>query len=66
VHAAVAELCAEEGLAFHDLLPALEGQDARALHAHAHDKHPSGRANRLVAELLARELEPVVAGGLGE
>lgn len=66
VHAAVAELCAEEGLAFHDLLPALEGEDARALHAHAHDKHPNGRANRLVAALLARELEPVVAGGLGE
>ena len=66
VTAAVREICAQQGLAFHDLLPALAGQDARALQAHAHDKHPNGRANRLVAVHLARELGAVVARGLGE
>jgi hypothetical protein len=66
VHASVAEICAELGLGFHDLLPALAGEDATALHAHAHDKHPNARANQLVAEYLAAELEPIVARGLGQ
>jgi hypothetical protein len=65
VHGAVRELCAELGLGFHDLLPALEGRDARALHAHAHDKHPNALANRLAAEHLAGELEPIVRAKLG-
>lgn len=65
VHAAVRALCEAEGLGFHDLLPALAGQDARELHAHAHDKHPNAKANALVAEQLAAELAPIVSAGLG-
>jgi hypothetical protein len=66
VHASVAEMCAELGLGFHDLLPALAGQDAASLHAHAHDKHPNARANQLVAAHLAAELAPLVARELGQ
>jgi hypothetical protein len=66
VHASLAAICAELGLGFHDLLPPLAGQDAAALHAHAHDKHPNARANQLVAAYLAAELAPLVARELGQ
>lgn len=66
VHDDVEALCAELGVAYLDLLPALAGLDARSLHAHAHDKHPNGEANRRMAELLAADLAPVVRGILAE
>jgi lysophospholipase L1-like esterase len=49
-------ICAGLGIDFIDLLPALLGQDARALQVHAHDRHPNGRAHALVAEFL---VEPI-------
>jgi lysophospholipase L1-like esterase len=49
-------ICARLGIDFLDLLPALVGQDARALQAHAHDRHPNGRAHALVADFLLAPL----------
>jgi lysophospholipase L1-like esterase len=57
-HAVFAALCADVGIPFHDLTPVFEGRDPATLQAHAHDKHPNGSANRLVAETLATLLLP--------
>ena len=56
-HAMARELVEDQGLEFHDLFEALEGQDARSLHAHAHDPHPNRGCNALVAAHLAELLE---------
>lgn len=53
-------ICAELGLPFTDLLPALAGQDAGALRAHVHDRHPNRRANERVARWLVDVLAPLV------
>lgn len=49
-------ICTGLGIDFVDLLPALLGQDARALQVHAHDRHPNAKAHARVAEFL---VEPV-------
>ncbi|MBI1381973.1 MAG: hypothetical protein GC161_12910 [Planctomycetaceae bacterium] len=57
-HDAVAAMCADLGLVFHDLVPAFEGLDGAQLVAHTHDHHPSGATNRVAAEYLADRLRP--------
>jgi hypothetical protein len=57
VHAELARIAAKHQIDYVDLLPALEGMKATALHAHQHDKHPNGTANRYVAEFLYPLLE---------
>jgi hypothetical protein len=61
VHERLAAACAERGVVFHDLLEPLAGRDAQTLWAHERDHHPNARCNALVAEHLARSLEPRVA-----
>ncbi|MBM3976459.1 MAG: hypothetical protein FJ299_05660 [Planctomycetes bacterium] len=55
--------CEQLGIPFTDLLPPLLGQDARALQAHQHDRHPNATCHRLVAAWLARELRALWCGG---
>ena len=52
VHGAVATACRGAGVAFVDLLPAFEGQDAETLWVHPSDHHPNARAHALAAEAL--------------
>ncbi len=54
------ELARERELAFHDLLPVLQGFPAASLQVHPHDRHPNAAANRLIAEHLAGVLAPLV------
>jgi hypothetical protein len=54
VHAEIARFCRGAGLEFVDLLPALRGQASESLWVHPVDHHPNERAQRLVAEHLAR------------
>jgi len=49
----LADMCADLGIPFNDLLTPLQGQAPASLQAHAHDRHPNGRANGLVAQYLA-------------
>ncbi len=49
----LADMCADLDLPFDDLLTPLKGQAPASLQAHAHDRHPNGRANGLVAQYLA-------------
>ena len=62
-HATFERLCAERGIPFHDVLPALAGEDPTQLRAHEHDKHPNAAANRRVAAHLAELLLPHLHGG---
>jgi lysophospholipase L1-like esterase len=50
----------EQHVEFHDLLPALAGQDPRTLWVHPVDLHPNERAHAL----LGAALEPIVRRGL--
>ena len=54
------ELCAERGISFHDLLPALQGLPAASLQVHPHDRHPNAFANAKVAVHLADIVEPLL------
>lgn len=65
-HATFQGLCEDLDIPFHDLLPALRGRDPAELRAHAHDHHPSGACNRIVADSLARGLLPFIDPGHGE
>jgi lysophospholipase L1-like esterase len=65
-HRTVAALCQEAGLPFHDLTPLFAGRRPAALVAHAHDHHPNGHANRLVAEHLAELFTPAVDAVIAE
>jgi lysophospholipase L1-like esterase len=49
-------ICTDIGIAFIDLLPPLLGQNARAMQAHVHDRHPNAYAHGLVARYLAEQL----------
>lgn len=57
----LADMCADLDLPFDDLLTPLKGQAPASLQAHAHDRHPNGRANGLVAQYLADILVAGVA-----
>lgn len=57
-HDAVAAMCDDLGLVYHDLLPAFDGLDGAQLVTHVHDHHPSGATNRIAAEYLADRLRP--------
>jgi lysophospholipase L1-like esterase len=59
-HAVLAGACAELGLRYVDLFPALAGEDARRLRAHAHDHHPSPACHAIVASYLAAQLTDVL------
>jgi hypothetical protein len=61
----MAAVCADAGLPFTDLLPALQGYRPIDLQAHAHDRHPNGLANGLAAARLAEAIGPGVAEDLG-
>ncbi len=56
-HARVAEACRNLSLPYVDLVQPLsdllDGRPSKSLHAHAHDAHPNGEANRRAAEVLA-------------
>jgi lysophospholipase L1-like esterase len=52
-HDTVERFCHASGIAWVDLLPAVEGRMAQDLWVHPHDPHPNALAHRLVAELLA-------------
>jgi lysophospholipase L1-like esterase len=52
-HETVGRFCHSGGIAWADLLPALQGRAAEDLWAHPHDPHPNALAHRLVAESLA-------------
>lgn len=52
-HAAVGRFCHASGIAWLDLLPALESRVAEDLWVHPHDPHPNALAHRLAAESLA-------------
>ncbi len=54
VHAEIARFCRASGLELVDLLPALRGHPSESLWVHPVDHHPNERAQRLVAEQLAR------------
>lgn len=60
IHRRVGALCAEHGIPFYDLLEPLRGLDGPSLHAHAHDHHPNGECNRIVARWLAQQLAPTI------
>lgn len=55
-HDAVAAMCDDLDLVYHDLLPAFAGLDGAQLVTHVHDHHPSGATNRIAAEYLADRL----------
>jgi lysophospholipase L1-like esterase len=52
-HETVGKFCHASGIAWLDLLPALEGRVAEDLWVHPHDPHPNALAHRLAAESLA-------------
>lgn len=52
-HETVGRFCHASGIAWVDLLPALQGREAQDLWVHPHDPHPNALAHRLVAESLA-------------
>lgn len=56
--AALEAICASLEIPFLDLFEPLNGLPAKALHAHAHDRHPNATAHGLVARWLASRLEP--------
>lgn len=60
----LASVCRHLAISFTDLLPALAGQRPIEMQAHAHDRHPNGRANALVAAYLAPILAPEIEARL--
>ena len=52
-HETIGRFCHASGIAWVDLLPALQGRVAEDLWVHPHDPHPNASAHRLVAEFLA-------------
>jgi lysophospholipase L1-like esterase len=61
-HETVGRFCHASGIAWMDLLPALEGQAAEDLWVHPHDPHPNASAHGLVAQALAPALRRLATG----
>jgi lysophospholipase L1-like esterase len=59
-HQAVARFCAENGIMWLDLLPALWGRGGSGMWISATDGHPNARGQRVIAEALAAFLAPVL------
>jgi lysophospholipase L1-like esterase len=59
--AEIRRACEANGVAFHDVLPAVQGRTSASLWVHDVDHHPNAAAHAL----FARDLAPVVTGALG-
>jgi hypothetical protein len=59
-HEAIRRFCLANGIAHHDLLPALRGRRSAELWVHPVDRHPNEIAQRLAAESLAPEIEKLL------
>jgi len=58
-HETIGRFCHASGIAWLDLLPALQGRAAEDLWVHPHDPHPNALAHRLVAEALVPVVRPL-------
>lgn len=56
IHQQIAQVVRQAGGRFVDLLPALMGQDARALVVHPTDQHPNEKVHALAGQLVAEEI----------
>jgi len=61
VHETIRRFCLANGIAHHDLLPALRGRPSADLWVHPVDRHPNDVAQRLAAASLAPEVEKLAS-----
>jgi hypothetical protein len=62
-HEEIRRACEANGIAFHDVLPAMLGKRSSSLWVHEVDRHPNAAAHALFAEDLVPELARMLEGG---
>jgi hypothetical protein len=62
VHEEIRRACEANGIAFHDVLPAVRGRPSASLWVHEVDRHPNAAAHALFARDLAPEVARAVGG----